>query len=39
MDHQPAKEVHAYLPNGGEAFETLAEDWKIPDREAQDPPG
>lgn len=31
MDSRPLKEVHTYFPNGGQAFEKLADDWRIPD--------
>lgn len=32
MDAQPAKEVHTYFENGGQVFEQLAIDWRVPDR-------
>lgn len=32
MDFQPAKEVHTYFQNGGQVFEQLAQDWRVPDR-------
>jgi hypothetical protein len=32
MDNTPQREVHTYFPNGGQVFEQLAEDWRIPDR-------
>lgn len=34
MDSQPAREVHTYFDNGGQVFEQLAQDWRIPDRYA-----
>jgi hypothetical protein len=34
MDAQPAGEVHTYFENGGQVFEQLAQDWRIPDRYA-----
>lgn len=34
MDAQPAREVHTYFDNGGQVFEKLAQDWRIPDRYA-----
>lgn len=32
MDANPQREVHTYFDNGGQVFEQLAEDWRIPDR-------
>lgn len=34
MDSQPAREVHTYFDNGGQVFEQLAQDWRVPDRYA-----
>lgn len=32
MDNTPQREVHTYFPNGGQVFEQLAQDWRVPDR-------
>lgn len=32
MDYQPVREVHTYFDHGGDIWEKMAQDWRVPDR-------